>query len=63
MTMKTILTKVNGSIKTERGYEQKTHNYIRAKRLTWRGTERMIRRDNPGTTFTVHGLEYAVYER
>ena len=61
--MKKILTTVDGSIKTERGFEQKSYSFIRAKKLTWRGAERMIRRDNPGTTFTVHGLEYAVYER
>ena len=63
MTMKKILTAVDGSIKTERGFEQKSYSLIRAKKLTWRGAQRIAQRENPGTTFRVHSIEYAVYER
>jgi len=62
MTTK-ILTTVNGSVKSERGNEQTTHSFMRSKKLTWRGAERIIRRENPDTTFVVTGLEYMVYNR
>ena len=58
MTTK-ILTVVNGSVKSERGNEQTSHSFIRSKQLTWIGAERIIRRENPDTSFVVHGLEYA----
>jgi len=60
--MTKILTVVNGSVKSERGNEQTSRSFIRSKKLTWRGAERIIRRENPDTSFIVHGLEYSILD-
>jgi len=56
----TILNTVTGTIKTWRGLEEKTHAIMGPRKLTLRGIHRIIKKENPQSTFSAERIEHHV---
>jgi len=58
-----IMSTVKGTVETLRGFEEKSYHFVRSKKLTLKGAERLVKMKNPITTFKAYGIDYMVFDR